>query len=234
MKREKSSFSRLAGVAACNLARLKPQSLAAAKELLHNGFDKRIPPRHRGILDRWAERWWNQQFHALASGPHPSGPPSSPKTVLRLSGVARGNLTRMKVGSREAAKATLRRLYGSKVERHELATLDRFADEWWSSHAGSEAVSCAAEAVQAAPKPITVDELHMARQLEDAIMAFFENGLPNLRSLAPVIHKIDALGGLIRAEAVVDALHQLCDERSSSFAEAEPLQLPGASMPTAS
>jgi hypothetical protein len=198
---------RLAGVANCNLARINPASLKDAKALLRQGFADKLAPGDRPILDRWAEAWWAKRGEAPKRAP--AATRRKPRqqyarSVMRFAGVCKGNLTRMKVSSEEEAVSTLRRVYGPKVRSEDIPQLDAFAREWWASKSSPS--------LPKAPKKvvvITLEDLKLARALENQVDTFFCEGYRRIEALAPILTTVTALGGLPRAIGVISSLRSL-------------------------
>ena len=217
MKNIKSSINRIAGVAACNLARLKPASLEEAKELLKKGFSARVRPEDREVLNFWAERWWNRRTAGRSKKRSaPSG------SAMRLAGVARGNLTRSKepIRTEQAAKDRLRRIYGSMVKRSELLILDRFASEWWAARQAQHVESQPNEGGESDP-PVSVDDLKNVRKLNGEIEFFLENGLSDLDAVSDIVKLVNQLGGLERAKRAQKVLEKLINPWADRLEDSE-------------
>ena len=204
---EYGPIKRLAGVANCNLARINPASLEDAKALLQRGFADKVPPNDRRVLDSWAEAWWAKRGKAqkrASTATRRKPRQQYARSVMRFAGVCKGNLTRMKVSSEEEAVSTLRRVYGPKVRPEDIPQLDAFAREWWASRSSPS--------LPKAPKKvvvITLEDLKLARALENQVDTFFCEGDRRIEALAPILTTVAALGGLPRAIGVIDSLRSL-------------------------
>jgi hypothetical protein len=142
---------------------------------------------------------------------------------MRLSGVARGNLTRSKepIRSEQEAKDRLRRIYGSLVKPSELSILDRFASEWWAAHKAQHEEEQPNQG-RASESPISVADLQNVAKLKEEILFFLDNRRHDLDALSDIVDLVNLIGGLERAkraQAVLEQLinpHDFADESEES------------------